>query len=1536
MELVVLVLITLDVAVGVDAAGTDSLTAPIRIGTSTASDGQTLGIPRWKAYMLETDPNQFWACYANGARSLSNISYTTDGGNTWSREAIQIEPAGYLDMHCSVFGRDGDLYATWPGLSSTTFRRFSAPIHSNADGGPLVSIAGTTASHISNIMVQNTGRIWLFTRLSYASPSENVLYHYSDNNGSTWNNGVAYATSSATVRMGSMPYAEGNPALVVLYLDDSRGFEYYLWNGSTFEARSDHSIYAANMGQERVFSHNQIRDSVFHLTFGVGTQLHHVWKNFNNGTGSWSHEIIDTCANNNAINLWFPTTTVRGDDLYLFYCKRLSADPTSSLVYYKKWSQTDLTWTAPELVTTGPANVSNRDPNGPFQVPDNSPYVPVIWRSGAGTFDINFAKVVISGDTTVPVTTFNLEMESLPSIGGTTSPPTGSSVYPENSNVSITAAASSGYVFTSWSGEVDDPFSQSTALVMNSDKSIAANFAEVSGTGGSVYGLVRAGSTGLRGVYVDLRHAGGGLLTRAISDPSGYYSMLSVPAGSYTLTVQMPMGFGPTASSEIPVTITDAPVEANVLLENVASGSITDFWWWSRQLEAINSGSPLANGITRADVDAYGQEIFQSYYAREDGQQIRIQYVTYTGDPPRPLTCQDIIDLWNTLVDDSNQAKAREHLLCCMLNVAANRMGQLRVVTSDGATASQTIRHYADWYLAGGATNYLFWYNLMKVHMSQMVPAGIVPLATPNIMYGGSGEIDRPPVISCPSEPVAVSVCGASQACVALAIQDYGAVTIVPSSATWSGGQLCFDAPGVGAYSFHVTAAGTDATFSPAECDLTVNVGLTAPPEITCPTDTLEIFSCNPGQICIELPVANAATVSVSGATWADNQLCFAADTAGLYTFSIAAANSCASVVCSPAIRVTLGHDVTIVCEADTLSTYLCTAGSVCIDMAIANQTNVEVVGAVWIEDQLCFQADTAGLYTYTVTAFNGCDTAVCEPAVRVTINPIVAITCQAEPVQIAVCYPETVCLPLPVVNQDSVTVEGATWADGQLCFAVDTSGFYQHSVTASNGCGSVACEIGAQVTIGPSIDLYLTTDELSLSPTAAVPGEMVTVSARIHSDPSSLVGAAVVVRVYEGDPSDGGIPVSEGISDALDPGETVEYAIAFEVQNPSPQEVFVVIDPDNELSECDEGNNRASAIIHAGLSEGTVRGVVSLSGAGMLGVPVALLDDGSNPIREVYSDVAGAYLMEGLAGGIYLVEITVPLGFSPLTPAAVPVSISGGEILVNFTLGSAASGSVTDWWWWQRQLAAIRAGTPLYLGITRTEVETSSQLIFDHFYDRDDGYAIMIAGCTYNGNPVRPLTFEEIAYIFLDAHDDTAPGKARAYLLTCLLNIASNRLSQMRVVSADGATASQAITYFASQYLYGNPNDWTLWYNLMKIHTSQIIAAGIIPLSTPRVMFKPSEENWNNLPGEFSLSQNYPNPFNPTTNIKFTLPAASPVRLEVFDVIGRRVAVLLDQVLEAGEHEVQWDASEAASGVYVYRLTVSDFVDTKKMLLLK
>jgi len=89
-------------------------------------------------------------------------------------------------------------------------------------------------------------------------------------------------------------------------------------------------------------------------------------------------------------------------------------------------------------------------------------------------------------------------------------------------------------------------------------------------------------------------------------------------------------------------------------------------------------------------------------------------------------------------------------------------------------------------------------------------------------------------------------------------------------------------------------------------------------------------------------------------------------------------------------------------------------------------------------------------------------------------------------------------------------------------------------------------------------------------------------------------------------------------------------------------------------------------------------------------------------------------------------------------------------------------------------------------------------------------------------------------------------------------------------------------------------------------------------------------------LPMSFELGGNYPNPFNPTTEIQFSLTEYSQVKLEVFNILGQRVATLVDQPMDAGYYTVEWDANEYASGVYLYRLTAEDFVETKKMLLLK
>jgi len=89
-------------------------------------------------------------------------------------------------------------------------------------------------------------------------------------------------------------------------------------------------------------------------------------------------------------------------------------------------------------------------------------------------------------------------------------------------------------------------------------------------------------------------------------------------------------------------------------------------------------------------------------------------------------------------------------------------------------------------------------------------------------------------------------------------------------------------------------------------------------------------------------------------------------------------------------------------------------------------------------------------------------------------------------------------------------------------------------------------------------------------------------------------------------------------------------------------------------------------------------------------------------------------------------------------------------------------------------------------------------------------------------------------------------------------------------------------------------------------------------------------------IPTEYGLSQNYPNPFNPSTTIGFDLPEAAKVRLAVYDMLGREVAVLADEERPAGQHSVRFDAGRLSSGMYIFRLQAGDFTQTKKLMLMK
>jgi len=129
---------------------------------------------------------------------------------------------------------------------------------------------------------------------------------------------------------------------------------------------------------------------------------------------------------------------------------------------------------------------------------------------------------------------------------------------------------------------------------------------------------------------------------------------------------------------------------------------------------------------------------------------------------------------------------------------------------------------------------------------------------------------------------------------------------------------------------------------------------------------------------------------------------------------------------------------------------------------------------------------------------------------------------------------------------------------------------------------------------------------------------------------------------------------------------------------------------------------------------------------------------------------------------------------------------------------------------------------------------------------------------------------------------------------------------------NSGGHTARFAIDMMSDEYMF--------WSDKLEVN---VVISGL-------------EEIVDNIPKVFSLKQNYPNPFNPTTTIEFSLPHTEQVTLKIYNILGEEVAALVSEKLPAGKYKYEWDARGLASGMYFYKLEAGDFVQTKKMLLIR
>ncbi|MFH1978528.1 MAG: T9SS type A sorting domain-containing protein [Candidatus Aenigmatarchaeota archaeon] len=336
-----------------------------------------------------------------------------------------------------------------------------------------------------------------------------------------------------------------------------------------------------------------------------------------------------------------------------------------------------------------------------------------------------------------------------------------------------------------------------------------------------------------------------------------------------------------------------------------------------------------------------------------------------------------------------------------------------------------------------------------------------------------------------------------------------------------------------------------------------------------------------------------------------------------------------------------------------------------------------------------------------------------------------------------------------------------------------------------------------------------------------------------------------------------------------------------------------------------------------------------------VLGITIDVFDATGVLVESAVTDEAGYYDFENLPGeASYMVSFVGPLGYTAF-PSEQSVDLDcEGTAQIDFELGCPSdAGEQRTIGFWKHNVGVATGGNG------RAQIDASTlcsylDLIAGHFNSNAVNEVVVY------DPPVSDLCEDklEVAKTLLNLKGSVDMiDRARQQLMALLLNVASGKLAQTAVISDDGATVSQAVTYCDN--LIDDPfGDHELAKTIAdEINNSRTVPAGWIPLGTLNIAYKTTGA----VPTSFSLNQNYPNPFNAGTVISYQLTQGGDVKLEVFDILGRNVATLVNGSQPEGTHQVSWDGTDrygkaVASGMYFYRLQTASLTESKKMTLLK
>jgi sugar lactone lactonase YvrE len=357
-----------------------------------------------------------------------------------------------------------------------------------------------------------------------------------------------------------------------------------------------------------------------------------------------------------------------------------------------------------------------------------------------------------------------------------------------------------------------------------------------------------------------------------------------------------------------------------------------------------------------------------------------------------------------------------------------------------------------------------------------------------------------------------------------------------------------------------------------------------------------------------------------------------------------------------------------------------------------------------------------------------------------------------------------------------------------------------------------------------------------------------------------------------------------------------------------------------------DAAGNRASATqeVRVTPGPGAVAGRVMADcptpGTGLAGVRVDVFDSLGTHIGTDVTDAWGGYELVPLASRQPLtVTVVSPLGYRASAEDRAIRIECGETVTLDYTLACVeivANPRSSGFW---KHQVGVATGGPGNAQVDGATLCSYLDLIAEHF----------------NGNAMNPVVVYEppesgvcedkvgVAKALLNLRGNVGmASRARQQLVSLLLNVTAGNIAQQQVVSEDGATVSQAIT-FCDRLIDGPSSGHELAKTIAdQINNNLMVASEVIPLDTEHIAYRLGAGGAT----AYSLGQNLPNPFRGMTTITYALPRAGTVRVTVCDVGGRVIKVLTDGTMGAGQHRVSWDGidqsgSELAAGVYFYRM---------------